>query len=126
MTPYYDPQHDPQQRRDAWALAVLSILIVMAAIAAVSAGCVSTAPPPCEPKVVYQTVTVPVPVPIPPPPAIRPPEIVTPACGPTDTVQQMEATDLANDAEIIRWALDEAAAIKGWKVLAEKPPAPPK
>jgi hypothetical protein len=120
MTPH---QHQ-QQHRDASALAALALLAAMAALAALSAGCASA--PPCEPKVVYQTVTVPIPVPIPPPPAIRPPEIVTPACGPGDTVQQMETTALANDAEIIRWALDEAAALKEWKALAERPQAPPK
>lgn len=117
MTPQ---QHDEERRRVA-SLAALALMAAMAALAAISAGCASA--PPCEPKVVYQPYAVEVAGKLPPPPTIRPPDLVTPACGPSDTVQQMEATDLANDAEIIRWALDEAAALRQWKALAEKPPA---
>lgn len=96
--------------------------LLLGAVTILAPGCATA--PLCEPKVVYQPYAVEVAGKLPPPPAIRPPEIVTPSCGPADTVQQMEATGLANDAEIIRWALDEAAALKQWAALAKKPPAP--
>ncbi len=116
------PHQYQQQHQDTSALAALALLTALAALAALSAGCASA--PPCVPKVVYQPYAVEVAGKLPPPPAIRPPEFVTPACGPDATVQQMEATDLANDAELLRWALDEAAALKQWKVLAERPQPP--